>query len=121
MLPAYSLFVNENGIEASHVGSAINYRVNEVVWTDSEQAYNSLYRQLVYKVSRFPKRLMFHLQRIYYCFDNKVSEQLYAALIDLFIVLKGKGKALSQRVATDVTSALTKLGGGKSKRLFSRE
>ena len=106
MLPARSLFVNENGREVSHVGSAINYQVNEVVWTDAEQASNILYRQLAYKVCRSPKRLMFHLQRIYYCSDNKLSEQLYAALIDLFYVLKGKGRALGQRIATEVMPVL---------------
>jgi len=106
MLPARSLFVNENGREVSHVGSAINYKVNEVVWTDSEQVSHSLYRQLVYRVCRSPNRLMFHLQRVYYCFDNKLSEQLYAALIDLFYILKGKGRTLSQRIATEVMGVL---------------
>ena len=106
MLPAHSLFVTENGREISHVGSAINYRVNEVVWTGSEQASNVLYQQLVYKVCRSPKRLVFHLQRIYYCFDNKLTEQLYAALIDLFYVLKGKGRALGSRIATEVSAIL---------------
>lgn len=106
MLPAHSLFVNGNGKEASYVGSAINFNANKVVWTDSEQGSSSLYRQLVYKVSRSPKRLMFHVQRIYHCFDSRLPEQLYAALIDLFYTLKGKGRALSQRMVVEVMEVL---------------
>ncbi|CAC9532769.1 hypothetical protein [uncultured Gammaproteobacteria bacterium] len=113
MLPAHSLFVNENGKEVSHVGSAINFKVNAVVWTDSEQVSDSLYRQLVYKVCRSPKRLMFHLQRIYHCFENKLSEQLYAALIDLFYILNGKGSAFSLRIATEVMTVLAEQEAAK--------
>jgi len=107
MLPAYSVFENEKEAEISHVGSAISRVVSVVPWTDAEQAPDSLYRQLVYKVRRSPRRLMCHLQRVNYCFNNKLSEQLYAALIDLFYVLKGQGCGLSERISLEVSVALS--------------
>jgi len=107
MLPAYSVFENEKEAGINYVGSAISQVVSVVAWTDAEQAPDSLYRQLVYKVRRSPERLMCHLQRIHYCFNNKLAEQLYAALIDLFYVLKGQGVGLSERISTEVSVALS--------------
>jgi len=116
---SYSLFINENEVEISHVGSAINYLVEEVAWTDVEQDSNSLYKQLIYRVRRSPKRLMFHLQRIYFCFNNKLPEQLYAALIDLFYILDGKGKEFSQRIAAEVSFILAEKESAKIKAYLS--
>ncbi|MGZ0080124.1 FimV family protein [Methylomonas sp. ZR1] len=53
---------------------------------------------LVFKISRNPKDLLAHLRRIYFCYDRRLSEQLYAALLDLMIILDGKGTAISRRM-----------------------
>jgi hypothetical protein len=53
---------------------------------------------LVFKVSRNPKDLQAHLRRIYFCYEQRLSEQLYAALLDLLIVLAGKGALISRRM-----------------------
>ncbi|MCQ8115867.1 type IV pilus assembly protein FimV [Methylomonas rosea] len=53
---------------------------------------------IVFKISRNPKDLLTHLRRIYFCYDRRLSEQLYAALLDLVIVLDGKGNSISRRM-----------------------
>lgn len=54
--------------------------------------------RLVFRVSKTPKYLQGHLERIYYCYDHHLDEALYGALIDLFIVLGNDGKALAKRM-----------------------
>lgn len=58
----------------------------------------SILEALVFQVRRRPKNLLAHLRRIYFCFQNALSEPLYAALLDLLIVLDDKGLDLSQRL-----------------------
>ncbi|AMK79036.1 MULTISPECIES: FimV family protein [Methylomonas] len=53
---------------------------------------------LVFKVRRNPKDLLTHLRRIYFCYEKCLSAQLYAALLDLLIVLQGRGQAISRRM-----------------------
>ncbi len=64
--------------------------------------------KLVYKVTREPGNLENHLQRIYFCYRNSKSEQLYASLVDLLTILAGKGKALSRRIIHSVSSIIDK-------------
>jgi hypothetical protein len=47
------------------------------------------------------------LQRIHYCFSHYLNEQLYAALIDLLIVLNAAGRELSKRMILGSRSRLT--------------
>ena len=61
---------------------------------------------LVLKVSRNPKDLLAHLRRIYFCFENALSEPLYAALLDLLIVLDDKGHDLRRRLLAGCRSQL---------------
>lgn len=58
----------------------------------------SILTALSFKVGRKPKDLFAHLRRIIYCYELALSEQLYAALLDLLIVLKGRGQSLSRRL-----------------------
>lgn len=75
-------------------------------WSDNEIAlfgYNSdndaqTLNTLVFKVRRNPKNLLSHLRRIYFCYQKGLPTQLYAALLDLLIILQGKGKAFSRRM-----------------------
>jgi hypothetical protein len=61
---------------------------------------------LVLKVSRKPSDLLAHLRRIYFCYENALSEPLYAALLDLSIVLDDKGHDLRCRLLAGCRSKL---------------
>ncbi len=63
--------------------------------------------RLVFRVTKTPKYLQGHLERIYYCYQNRLDEALYGALVDLFIVLDHDGKALGKRMLTGTESRLT--------------
>jgi len=63
--------------------------------------------RLAYRVSRAPKSLRAHLERIHFCFSHYLNEQLYAALADLLIVLNHSGRALSKRMILGSRSRLT--------------
>ncbi len=60
-----------------------------------------------HQVSRTPKKLIVHVQRIYYCFKENLPEQLYAALVDLFIALQGRRKGLCRRMFNGSKQRLT--------------
>ena len=83
-------------------------------WQDAELAAFSLcavdaeqiLTALVFKVRRNPKDLLAHLRRIYFCFQQSLSSQLYAALLDFLMVLEGKGQALSYRMINSCRSHL---------------
>lgn len=66
----------------------------------------SLLDKLTHKVSRNPADLLAHLRRIHCCFANGFSRQLYAALLDLLIVLNGKGTQLSRKLIVGCASRL---------------
>jgi hypothetical protein len=63
--------------------------------------------RLTFRVSRMPKSLRAHLERIHYCFNNYLNEPLYAALVDLLIVLNKSGRKLSKRMIFGSRSRLT--------------
>jgi hypothetical protein len=63
---------------------------------------------LIHQVSKTPKDLIRHSQRIYYCFFYKHSEHLFAALTDLLLLLQGKGKAFARRMVNGTQSLLTR-------------
>lgn len=107
MLPRCSLIVNENEAPSSRVGLHESFIVEEIAWDTDQQTKDCLYQQLIYKVLRKPKQLMFHLQRIYFTFNNAMSDQLYAALVDLLWILRGKGELLSLRMVSATASVLS--------------
>lgn len=63
-------------------------------------------QRLTYKVTRAPKCLLAHVERIYYCFQEHMSEQLFGALVDLLIVLNQSGSALAKRMVAGAKSRL---------------
>ena len=63
--------------------------------------------RLVYLVARKPKRIITHVQRIYYCYQVNLPEQLFAALVDLLIVLNKRGKEISRRMIIGSKSKLS--------------
>lgn len=53
---------------------------------------------IVFQVLKKPSALIAHLQRIYFCYRHDLNEDLFAALVDLLIVLEGKGQKLGYRM-----------------------
>ena len=45
-----------------------------------------------------PKCLQTHLQRIYFCYQHDLGDELFAALIDFLVILKGKGLQVGHRM-----------------------
>jgi hypothetical protein len=62
---------------------------------------------LVFRVSRKPKYLIAHVERIYYCFKHALNEQLFGALVDLLIILNRDGTALGRRMISGSKAKLT--------------
>ena len=87
--------------------SGENFSVVETYWATDKQSVEHLYQQIVYKVSTNPKQLISHIERIYFTYRQGMVEPLYAALIDLFSVLDGRGKELSKRMVSVAHSLLT--------------
>lgn len=80
---------------------------NEVVgFVDNVDDAKALLETLTFKVGKNPSDLLAHLRRIYCCYQNGFSQPLYAALLDLLIVLNGKGQQLSRRLIAGCASAL---------------
>jgi hypothetical protein len=108
MLKNHSLFKTEGGERPASIESDRDFTVVETLWTSSPQENNgALYSQLVYKVQRDPKHLISHVQRIYYTYNHHMSDPLYAAFIDLLLVLDGGGKDLGMRLLSQTKSALS--------------
>lgn len=63
--------------------------------------------RLTFRVSRVPKSLGAHLERIHFCFSNYLNEPLYGALIDLLAVLNKSGHKLRRRMILGSRSRLT--------------
>jgi hypothetical protein len=75
-------------------------------FTDNKLPDNGL-KNIVFLVARKPKRLITHIQRIYHCYQNNLQEQLFAALVDLLVILNRRGKAISQRMIIGAKSKLS--------------
>ncbi len=74
-----------------------------------------------HRVSRQPNKLIFHLQRIYYCYFENMPEHLYASLVDLAIVLKGKKDGINKRMYLGARKALNEPHRVEFDRFFSQE
>jgi hypothetical protein len=61
---------------------------------------------LVFRVSRGTRLMEAHIERIYYCYQNALSEQLYGALIDMLLVLNRNGAVLATRMVSGAKSKL---------------
>jgi len=54
---------------------------------------------LAASIARNPRNLLLHLQRIIYCCQGQYNEeQLYAALVDFFVVLQNAGLSIKRRM-----------------------
>lgn len=62
---------------------------------DCEEAVSSL---LCSEVSRSPSNVKTHIRRVWFEYDRKNRELLFASLLDLWIALNGSGRALFRRM-----------------------
>lgn len=69
-----------------------------LLFANEPTSTESILNALTFRVSRKPRNLLSHLRRIYFCYQNALSEQLYAAILDFLIVLNGKGRKISLRL-----------------------
>lgn len=92
-------FVMENGF--------FSFPEQGLLWAPDALEYPSFLEKLVFHIARKPKRLITHLQRIYYCFHANLNEPLFAAIVDFLIVLNKCGLALSWRILFGAKSKLT--------------
>jgi len=65
-----------------------------------------LLEKLVFNIARKPRHLLSHVQRIFLCYKNAWSDYLFAAFLDFFIVLDGRGTVLSLRLLAGAKSVL---------------
>lgn len=64
--------------------------------------------RLVFLVTKKPKCLSNHLQRIHYCFQHNFNAQLFGAIVDFLVILNQQGSEISWRVVLGAKSRLTK-------------
>ena len=77
-----------------------------ILWSPELLDYSDFLEKLVFRIARKPKDLISHLQRIYFCFHKDLNEQLFAAIVDLMVILNKRGQAISWRVLIGVKSHL---------------
>ncbi len=61
----------------------------------------------VFLITKKPKCLINHVQRIHYCFQKNLNNQLFAAIVDFLVVLNHKGQAISWRMVLGSQSRLS--------------
>ena len=87
---------------------------------DFDFTHNNALEFLCYQIARKPKDLINHVRRIHYCFRENLNDALYAAIIDLFSVLKGKEAAkFGFRMYRGVKSKLTENQRAELEKLLS--
>jgi hypothetical protein len=74
------------------------YQAEVIVFSPGQLDDSKQLSGLVFKILRQPNDLLVHLQRIYFCYQKKWNEHLFAALLDLLMILAGRGQALAHRM-----------------------
>lgn len=92
---------------ASDLVNFFSLQKESSLWSSEVLLYSDFLEKLVFQISRKPRALLIHVQRIYYCFYAQLNEQLFAAIIDLLIVLNKRGLAISWRIVMGAKSQLT--------------
>ncbi len=72
-----------------------------------DSPYDDELEKLVFLVTKKPKCLANHMQRISYCFRKNLNEQLFAAIVDFLVVLNQQGHAISWRMVLGAKSRLS--------------
>lgn len=63
--------------------------------------------ELVYEIQKHPENLAAHIQRITCCYQEDLTDPLFAALVDFLIILNKRGKAISRRMITGTVAKLS--------------
>lgn len=85
--------------DQSPVNSVAGFLDSELpVFLSGDDLEGKVIENHVHRVTQDPGNLLRHLQRIYSCYRQSKSEQLYAALTDFLTVLEHKGKQLAYRI-----------------------
>ena len=100
---------------SDHKKEAIDYSNCEIAFLNVHNSlrlewlhgHPHILEHFIYQISRKPNNLLPHIQRIYYCFQENLTEQLYAALLDFFIILQNRGKSLRLRMLRGTKSRLS--------------
>ncbi len=98
---------DENDIQSIGRMPFFSFNEEKFLWFPDGLDYSDYLEKLVFNVARRPKRLIAHLQRIFYCFYAHKSEQLFAAIIDFLVILNKRGEAISWRVVIGARSQLS--------------
>ncbi|MEE9338479.1 MAG: hypothetical protein V3U87_10390 [Methylococcaceae bacterium] len=107
MLQSFSLFEADSEISPASIESDHKFTVEEVLWVTDKKKNSDLYTQIIFKILRNPQHLISHIQRIYFTYNLTMNDPLYAALVDLLVVLDGSGKQLSTRMITHTRPLLS--------------
>ncbi len=76
------------------------------LWMNASGWSSKATRYYAYEVKRNPHRLKHHVQRILHHLSRNDPDQLFGAMIDLFIVLGQHGKALKKRLLQNARNTL---------------
>jgi len=98
--------ISKNGSLAVQTDSMFSVQEARELKLSEHQLTNERLQELTFIVAKEPLRLIAHIQRIYFCFQKDLPEQLYAALVDLLIVLHKQGAAISLRMIKGVRQKL---------------
>lgn len=98
---------DENNIQSIEQVLFFSFNEENFLWSPDTVVYADFLEKLVFNVARKPKRLITHLQRIFYCFHAHLSDQLFAAIVDFLVILNKRGEAISWRVVIGAKSQLS--------------
>ncbi|MDP2902026.1 MAG: hypothetical protein Q8N96_02815 [Methylovulum sp.] len=98
---------NITELQAVHARFFSFQDINQYLWSSEALVYTDFLEKLVFRIARKPKDLISHIQRIYYCFHTNLNEQLFAAIVDLLVVLDKRGQAISWRVLMGAKTRLS--------------
>lgn len=98
---------HENELGSFAQPGFFSFQDKHTLWSTETMAYSNFLEQLVFQITRKPKSLIAHVQRIYHCFHADLNEQLFAAIVDFLITLNKKGQAISWRIIMGTKSRLT--------------
>lgn len=97
-MPPLITYNNGNETEPSKLDRFFCLENTGRLWSAETLDYDDFLEKLVFNIARKPKRLITHLQRIYFCFHKNLNEQLFAAIVDFMIVLNKRGQEISWRM-----------------------
>jgi len=106
MNESYPLVICDNVIDEYNINEPV-FLVRNSLQLHFNDTSDEALKLLTFAVRKKPKDLMTHMQRIMICYEHKEEAQLYAAVADFFMVLKGVGLAIKQRIFTGVRSKLS--------------